>query len=45
MISLSGLVMLIGIVMYISIFKTEIGSKLKPNSSSQSSFNFQYGVR
>lgn len=31
--------------MYISIFKTEVSSKLKPNSISQSSFNYQYGVR
>lgn len=31
--------------MYISIFKTEVSSKLKPNSVSQSSFNYQYGVR
>ncbi|XKL64665.1 hypothetical protein PGB90_004751 [Kerria lacca] len=40
----SGLVMLIGIVMYISVFKTEVSSKLKPNSATHSSFNFQYGV-
>ncbi|XP_065206043.1 voltage-dependent calcium channel gamma-5 subunit isoform X2 [Planococcus citri] len=39
----SGLVMLIGMVMYISIFKSEVGSKFK-HSSDQSRFNYQYGV-
>ncbi|XP_075230688.1 stargazin-like protein [Lycorma delicatula] len=41
---ISGLLMLIGLVMYISIFKAEIGSKLRPRSQLQPPmFTFQYG--
>lgn len=36
--------MLIGLIMYISIFKAEIGSKLRPKSMLQSPlFKFSYG--
>lgn len=34
-VSLSGLLMLVGMVMYISVFKAEVGSKLRPRSSFQ----------
>lgn len=40
----TGLLMLIGLIMYISIFKAEIGSKLRPKSSFQPPlFIFNYG--
>ncbi|XP_063223483.1 uncharacterized protein LOC134531644 isoform X2 [Bacillus rossius redtenbacheri] len=40
----SGLLMLIGLVMYISIFKAEIGSKLRPRSQLQPPlFTYRYG--
>jgi len=36
--------MLIGLIMYISVFKAEIGSKLRPKSSLQPPlFTFKYG--
>jgi hypothetical protein len=36
--------MLIGLIMYISIFKAEVGSKLRPKSSLQAPlFTFEYG--
>lgn len=40
-----GLLMLIGIILYISIFKSEIGSKLKPKSPTQEEaiFTYKYG--
>lgn len=39
-----GLIMLIGIIMYISLFKSEIGSKLLPKSVFQGPlFTFKYG--
>lgn len=39
-----GLIMLIGIIMYISLFKSEIGSKLRPKSVFQApQFTFTYG--
>lgn len=39
-----GLIMLIGIIMYISLFKSEIGSKLRPRSMFQSAlFTYRYG--
>lgn len=39
-----GLIMLIGIIMYISLFKSEIGSKLRPRSMFQSPlFTYRYG--
>lgn len=37
-VSLSGLLMLVGMVMYISVFKAEVGSKLRPRSSFQVSY-------
>ncbi|XP_053690896.1 uncharacterized protein LOC128739434 [Sabethes cyaneus] len=41
---ISGLLMLIGLIMYISILKAEIGSKLRPRSSLQAPlFTFRYG--
>lgn len=41
---ISGLLMLIGLVMYISIFKAEIGGKLRPRSQLQPAvFTFKYG--
>ncbi|XP_068084348.1 uncharacterized protein stg1 [Anabrus simplex] len=41
---ISGLLMLIGLVMYISIFKAEIGSKLRPRSQLQPPmFIYRYG--
>ncbi|XP_050088105.1 uncharacterized protein LOC126572657 [Anopheles aquasalis] len=41
---ISGLLMLIGLIMYISILKAEIGSKLRPRSSLQApQFTFRYG--
>lgn len=42
-VSLSGLLMLVGMVMYISVFKAEVGSKLRPRSSFQVSpiYDFQ----
>lgn len=40
----SGLIMLIGIIMYISMFKSEIGSKLRPRSMFQPPlFTYRYG--
>ncbi|XP_014236622.1 uncharacterized protein LOC106658942 isoform X1 [Trichogramma pretiosum] len=40
----SGLLMLVGMVMYISIFKAEVGSKLRPRSSFQGPpFVYRYG--
>lgn len=39
-----GLMMLIGIIMYISLFKSEIGSKLRPKSVFQPPmFVYRYG--
>lgn len=39
-----GLIMLIGIIMYISLFKSEVGSKLRPRSMFQSPlFTYRYG--
>lgn len=39
-----GLIMLIGIIMYISLFKSEIGSKLRPRSMFQPPlFTYRYG--
>lgn len=39
-----GLLMLIGIIMYISLFKSEIGSKLRPRSMFQPPlFTYRYG--
>lgn len=39
-----GLIMLIGIIMYISLFKSEIGSKLRPKSVFQPPlFTYRYG--
>lgn len=44
LIPLSGLLMLIGLIVYISIFKAEIGSKLRPKSSLHPPlFVFKYG--
>ncbi|XP_008478595.1 uncharacterized protein LOC103515431 [Diaphorina citri] len=41
---ISGLMMLIGLVMYISIFKAEVGPKLRPHSPLQPPlFTFSYG--
>ncbi|KAF6200770.1 hypothetical protein GE061_005215 [Apolygus lucorum] len=41
---ISGLLMLIGMVMYISVFKAEIGGKLRPRSHIQPPlFTFEYG--
>ncbi|KAF4521850.1 hypothetical protein B566_EDAN003724 [Ephemera danica] len=41
---ISGLLVLIGLVMYISVFKAEIGSKLRPRSSLQPPlFTYRYG--
>ncbi|XP_046660244.1 voltage-dependent calcium channel gamma-5 subunit [Homalodisca vitripennis] len=41
---ISGLLMLIGLVMYISVFKAEVGSKLRPRSQLQPPmFTFRYG--
>ncbi|XP_058797729.1 uncharacterized protein LOC131667962 [Phymastichus coffea] len=40
----SGLLMLVGMVMYISVFKAEVGSKLRPRSSFQGPpFVYRYG--
>ncbi|XP_012271484.1 voltage-dependent calcium channel gamma-5 subunit [Orussus abietinus] len=40
----SGLLMLVGMVMYISVFKAEVGSKLRPRSSFQGPpFIYRYG--
>ncbi|XP_014217892.1 voltage-dependent calcium channel gamma-4 subunit, partial [Copidosoma floridanum] len=40
----SGLLMLVGMVMYISVFKAEVGSKLRPRSSFHGPpFVYQYG--
>lgn len=42
--SCAGLVMLIGIIMYISLFKSEVGSKLRPRSMFQPPlFAYRYG--
>lgn len=42
--SFSGLLMLLGLIMYISIFKAEIGSKLRPRSQLQPpAFEYWYG--
>lgn len=42
----AGLLMLIGLVMYISVFKAEVGSKLRPRSQLQPPiFTFRYGYR
>ncbi|XP_043281727.1 voltage-dependent calcium channel gamma-8 subunit [Venturia canescens] len=39
-----GLLMLVGMVMYISVFKAEVGSKLRPRSSFQGPpFTYRYG--
>ncbi|KAL1404306.1 hypothetical protein pipiens_005403 [Culex pipiens pipiens] len=41
---IAGLLMLIGLIMFISILKAEIGSKLRPRSSLQAPmFSFRYG--
>ncbi|XP_054282129.1 voltage-dependent calcium channel gamma-4 subunit-like [Macrosteles quadrilineatus] len=41
---ISGLLMLMGLVMYISVFKAEVGSKLRPRSQLQPPmFTFRYG--
>ncbi|XP_055608518.1 uncharacterized protein LOC129755851 [Uranotaenia lowii] len=41
---ITGLLMLIGLIMFISILKAEIGSKLRPRSSLQAPlFSFRYG--
>ncbi|XP_055305353.1 uncharacterized protein LOC129570024 isoform X2 [Sitodiplosis mosellana] len=41
---IAGLIMLIGIIMYISLFKSEIGSKLRPRSMFQTPlFTYRYG--
>lgn len=41
---IAGLIMLIGLIMYISIFKAEIGGKLRPRSPLQQPlFTFEYG--
>uniref|UniRef100_T1IAZ6 Voltage-dependent calcium channel gamma-5 subunit n=1 Tax=Rhodnius prolixus TaxID=13249 RepID=T1IAZ6_RHOPR len=41
---ISGLLMLIGLVMYISVFKAEIGGKLRPKSQLQPpQFTYKYG--
>ncbi|XP_076621166.1 stargazin related protein STG-1 isoform X3 [Colletes latitarsis] len=40
----SGLLMLVGMVMYISVFKAEVGSKLRPRSSFEGPpFTYRYG--
>ncbi|XP_018324336.1 voltage-dependent calcium channel gamma-5 subunit isoform X2 [Agrilus planipennis] len=40
----SGLVMLLGVIMYISVFKSEVGSKLRPKSQLHPPiFNYRYG--
>lgn len=40
----TGLLMLIGLILYISIFKAEVGSKLRPKSSLQPAvFSYRYG--
>ncbi|KAJ8681766.1 hypothetical protein QAD02_017558, partial [Eretmocerus hayati] len=40
----SGLLMLVGMVMFISVFKAEVGSKLRPRSSFQGPpFTYRYG--
>lgn len=41
-VSLSGLLMLVGMVMYISVFKAEVGSKLRPRSSFQVSLIYDF---
>ncbi|XP_059471842.1 uncharacterized protein LOC132194538 isoform X2 [Neocloeon triangulifer] len=42
---ISGLLMLTGLVMYISVFKAEIGSKLRPRSQLQPPmFTYSYGL-
>ncbi|XP_011308344.1 uncharacterized protein stg1 [Fopius arisanus] len=39
-----GLLMLVGMIMYISVFKAEVGSKLRPKSSFQGPpFTYRYG--
>lgn len=44
MLSFLGLVMLFGLVMYISIFKAEVGGKLRPRSQLQPpAFTYKYG--
>lgn len=44
LLSSAGLIMLIGIIMYISLFKSEIGSKLRPRSMFQPPlFTYRYG--
>lgn len=41
---ISGLIMLIGLIMYVSIFKAEIGSKLRPRTPMlPAMFTFEYG--
>lgn len=41
---ISGLIMLIGLIMYVSIFKAEIGSKLRPRTPMvPPMFTFEYG--
>lgn len=43
-ISKTGLLMLIGLILYISIFKAEVGSKLRPKSTLQPAvFSYRYG--
>ncbi|XP_056640528.1 voltage-dependent calcium channel gamma-5 subunit [Diorhabda sublineata] len=40
----TGLAMLCGLIMYIAVFKTEVGSKLRPQSQLQpASFDYRYG--
>ncbi|KAK0169604.1 hypothetical protein PV328_011833 [Microctonus aethiopoides] len=42
--TICGLLMLVGMIMYISVFKSEVGSKLRPRSSFQGPpFTYRYG--
>ncbi|XP_063995056.1 uncharacterized protein Stg1 [Diachasmimorpha longicaudata] len=42
--TICGLLMLVGMIMYISVFKAEVGSKLRPKSSFQGPpFTYRYG--
>ncbi|KAF7992082.1 hypothetical protein HCN44_001407 [Aphidius gifuensis] len=42
--TICGLMMLVGMIMYISVFKAEVGSKLRPRSSFQGPpFTYNYG--
>ncbi|XP_008556042.1 voltage-dependent calcium channel gamma-4 subunit [Microplitis demolitor] len=42
--TICGLLMLVGMIMYISVFKAEVGSKLRPRSSFQGPpFTYRYG--